>query len=121
MASIDPRDQHHVQSRDDLQRIESDRAEILIYLPTLFESHVLIARRLGMTAGLRWLDDIRSGTAVLQIQPTDLDEASRILRRLPDQTVTLFDAALAVISRLLDLPVWTYDHHFDVMGVRVWR
>jgi predicted nucleic acid-binding protein len=28
----------------------------------------------------------------------------------------LFDAVYAALAERLDLPVWTFDHHFDVMG-----
>ena len=38
-----------------------------------------------------------------------------------DQSITLFDATLAVLAKRLSLPVSTYDHHFDVMGAAVWR
>lgn len=41
--------------------------------------------------------------------------------RFPDQRITLCDAVTAVLSKRLILPVWTYDYHFDVMQVPVWR
>jgi hypothetical protein len=33
----------------------------------------------------------------------------------------MFDAVTAGTSRRLGLPGWTYDHHFDVVGVEMWR
>jgi hypothetical protein len=33
----------------------------------------------------------------------------------------MFDAVAAVVGRWLGLPVWTYDHRFDVVRVEVWR
>lgn len=39
----------------------------------------------------------------------------------PDQTISFFDALLAEMASVLELPVWTYDSDFDVMGVAVWR
>jgi len=30
-------------------------------------------------------------------------------------------ATLAALSARLNAPIWTYDHHFDVMRVKVWR
>jgi len=33
----------------------------------------------------------------------------------------MFDAVTAVVGRRLRMPVWTYDHHFDVVRVEVWR
>jgi predicted nucleic acid-binding protein len=40
---------------------------------------------------------------------------------LPDQRITLFDATIAAVAANLGLEVWTYNHHFDVMRVPVWR
>jgi hypothetical protein len=31
------------------------------------------------------------------------------------------DAVVATLAEQLDLPVWTFDHHFDVMACPVWR
>ncbi len=41
--------------------------------------------------------------------------------RYQDQDLSLFDAIAAVVSERLSLPVWTYDYHFEVMRVEVWR
>ena len=41
--------------------------------------------------------------------------------RYRDQDLSLFDAIAAVVSERLSLPVWTYDHHFDVIRADVWR
>jgi hypothetical protein len=49
-----------------------------------------------------------------------LNAATR-LATFTDQSITLFDAVLAVLSARLELQVWTYDHHFDVMRASVWR
>jgi hypothetical protein len=35
--------------------------------------------------------------------------------------LTLFDTVLAAMSDWLEAPVWTFDHHFDVMQANVWR
>jgi hypothetical protein len=43
---------------------------------------------------------------------------------IPDHLEAELDrylALTAVLSEELDLPVWTYDHHFDVMASYVWR
>ena len=42
-------------------------------------------------------------------------------RQFPDQTITIVDALTAIISTQLNLPVWSYDYHFDIMGVKIWR
>ncbi|MGA3055525.1 MAG: hypothetical protein ABSD63_15050 [Candidatus Korobacteraceae bacterium] len=43
------------------------------------------------------------------------------LATFTDQSITLFDSVLAVLSTRLRVQVWTYDHHFDVMRSEVWR
>jgi len=42
------------------------------------------------------------------------------LRNYPDQKITLHDAALAIVSRDLAIPVWTFDHHLELMGAQIW-
>jgi len=49
------------------------------------------------------------------------EEGVRRIRALDDQKVTVFDAITAVVCLRLESPVWTYDHHFDVMRVPVWH
>lgn len=51
----------------------------------------------------------------------DYFRAAQTVRSFEDQPLTLVDAVLAQLSMRLSAPVWTYDHHFDVMGVTVWR
>ena len=43
------------------------------------------------------------------------------VRGLPDQPITLIDATLAAVAARMRVSVWTYDHHFDAMGIPVWR
>lgn len=33
----------------------------------------------------------------------------------------MFDAVGAALSKRLDVPVWTCDADFDVLGAKVWR
>jgi predicted nucleic acid-binding protein len=51
----------------------------------------------------------------------DYQRAADRVQRFQDQAISLFDAVLAVLAETLDLPVWTFDHQFDVMRVAVWR
>jgi predicted nucleic acid-binding protein len=50
-----------------------------------------------------------------------LDRTLASVGRYRDQPISLFDAVLAVLARDADVPVWTYDHHFDLMKIAVWR
>jgi len=48
------------------------------------------------------------------------DDIERLLA-YTDQPLSLVDAVLAVVSSRLASPVWTFDHHFDVLRAEVWR
>jgi len=43
------------------------------------------------------------------------------VRGYADRRLTLTDLVLATMSVRLVAPVWTYDHHFDLLQVAVWR
>ncbi len=49
------------------------------------------------------------------INPTEDQYFAAIAKakQFPDQTITIVDALTAIISIELDLPVWSYDYHFD--------
>lgn len=119
-AALDPHDAHHEQAQAQLRRLASDRCEIAISFPTLLETYTLVLFRLGKNVALRWLSEMDSAAFV---NPTkeDYHQAAARLSTMPDQSITLFDATSAILSLRLAIPVWTYDHHFDVMRVPVWR
>jgi uncharacterized protein len=70
---------------------------------------------------LRFIQEMSSGAELIHPTSADYELAIQILQRFSDQVITLFDATSAALSQRLNLPVWTYDFHFDVMGVEVWR
>jgi predicted nucleic acid-binding protein len=119
-AAIDEGDKHHGQALEDLQKLVDDRRDILVLYPILLEAHNLVLSRLGTKAALRWLTEMAS-VALMNPTPEDYNQAHAMLRGLPDQRISLFDATVAVIATRTRLDVWTYDHHFDVMRVPVWR
>lgn len=88
---------------------------------TLLEAYGLILRRTRPPVAHSWLDEVTARAALINPSPEDYRQAAERVRHYPDQPITLFDAVAAVLSERLGLPVWTYDHHFDVMGVSVWR
>lgn len=120
-ALRDPDDASHERSREELERIESQRLRLVVPFPTLIESYALAQRRLGLVQGNSFLRHLVRITVLLTPIEEDHRGAIRRVLRYPDQDISLADALLAEVSHRLQAPVWTYDHHFDVMGTSVWR
>ena len=59
--------------------------------------------------------------ALVNPSADDYRQAVDKVKSLKDQPITLFDALVASLANRLNLEVWTYDHHFDIMRVNVWR
>lgn len=119
-AAVDPDDEHHARALLELQKLNRDGHEIVILYSTLLEAYSLIMFRLGRDVASNWLLDMAQ-TAPLNPTSEDYWQAAARIRALTDQSITLFDAVAAVVAARLKLDVWTYDHHFDVMRVGVWR
>jgi predicted nucleic acid-binding protein len=119
-AAVDPDDEHHGRALLELQKLNRDGHEIVILYSTLLEAYSLIMFRLGRDVASNWLLDMAQ-TALLNPTSEDYWQAAARIRALTDQSITLFDAVAAVVAARLKLDVWTYDHHFDVMRVGVWR
>jgi len=119
-AAVDPEDEHHARALLELQKLNRDRQEIVILYSTLLEAYSLIMFRLGRDVAANWLLDMAQ-TALVNPRSEDYWQAAARIRALTDQSITLFDAVAAVVATRLKVDVWTYDHHFDVMRVGVWR
>jgi predicted nucleic acid-binding protein len=119
-APNDTQDEHHERAARDMERLAHQRREVLIAYPILLETYSLMLFRMGTHAALEWLLETGNATMVNPI-PEDYTRASRTVRSLADQSITLVDATLAAIAFRMGVEVWTYDHHFDVMRVPVWR
>jgi len=120
-AAVDPDDGHHKRAQREIKRLARENAEVAIAYPTLLETYTLVLFRLGVKVASVWLNDILIGATLLNPTPQDYRDAVIRLLDLPDQPLTLFDATVAVLASRLDIEVWTYDHHFDVMRAAVWR
>ena len=119
-AVVDPEDEYHTRALRQLQELDSDRRQIMILYSTVLEAYSLIMFRLGRHVASHWLVEMSDATLV-NPTPEDYRQAGTKIRALADQPITLFDAVTAVIATRLQVNVWTYDHHFDVMKVGVWR
>lgn len=119
-AAVDPHDSHHQRALRDLQQLEQDRRAVMVSFPILLEAYSLILYRLGSDVASRWLAEVGDASLV-NPTPEDYRQAATKLRAFEGQEFTLFDATLAVLASRMGLRVWTYDHHFDVMRIPVWR
>ena len=119
-AAADESDAYHDQALRQLQKLAKDGKEVVIAYPTLLEAYGLVLLRIGVEAALKWLAFM---TDAAMVNPTqdDYRQAFSKVRALPDQRITLVDATVAALALRMRLDVWTYDHHFDVMRVPVWR
>lgn len=119
-AAVDPSDGRHHQATRDLDELARHRFDVLISFSTLLEAYTLVLHKLGRSPALRWLNELSNAT-LINPSPEDYRLAKRRLAAFSDQSITLFDATVAVLALRLGMQVWTYDHHFDVMRIPVWR
>jgi predicted nucleic acid-binding protein len=119
-AAVDPDDAHHKRASKELDRLSREKREVVVAYPTLLEAYTLVLFRLGKSVASRWLGDM-ANAALVNPSVEDYRQAAIRVGVLADQPITLFDATVAALSLRLDLQVWTYDHHFDLLRVKVWR
>lgn len=120
-ALADRDDQYHSRARGEARRLAREHLEVVVCYPIVLESYTLVLHRLSGPVAERWLGEVMARSGLVNPHPGDYQRAAERLQRFQDQGITLFDAVLAVLAESLDLPVWTFDHHFDSMQVRVWR
>jgi predicted nucleic acid-binding protein len=119
-AAVDPSDLHHRRARQELQGFSDKSCAVVVSFSTLLEVHSLVLRKIRVSVALGWLREMADAT-LINPTPDDYRQASARLADFADQSITLFDATLAVVASRTGLPVWTYDHHFEVMRVPIWR
>lgn len=119
-AAVDPHDGRHKQAMAELRELDREKREVVVAYPTLLEAYTMVRRRLGGNAASDWLTDM-TDAALVNPTPEDYRQAVARIGALAGQSISLSDATIAVLATRLNLEVWTYDHHFDVMRVSVWR
>lgn len=118
--AVDPSDQYHQRAQSELARLAEQDSVVVLTAPVLIEAYTLISRRLSLATAHRWLEDVNRGTGFLNPTSEDYVQAMNRIRAYNDQPFTMVDSVIAVLSERLNLPVWTYDHHFDIMRVARW-
>jgi predicted nucleic acid-binding protein len=119
-AAADEDDGEHERALRQISELARDGRIVLIPYPILLEAYSLIMKRFGSQGALHWLNDAVQGS-MINPTPEDYSVACAIARALSDQDISLVDATVATLATRLKVAVWTYDHHFDVMRVPVWR
>jgi predicted nucleic acid-binding protein len=119
-AAVDPHDARHKQALAELRKLDREKREVVVAYPTLLEAYTVVLHRLGSNTASDWLIDM-ANAALVNPTPDDYRRAMAKIGTLADQPITLFDATVAALATRLNLEVWTYDHHFDLMRVPVWR
>jgi predicted nucleic acid-binding protein len=120
-AARDPDDSQHERSQRELGRLRSQNLKVVVPYPALLEGYTLVMRELGIREAHGFLEEVVHGSLFENPSPEDYRKASLRVLRYEDQDITLVDAVIAEIADRLAAPVWTFDHHFDVMRVAVWR
>jgi len=119
-AAADESDFYHERALREFRDLVDDQRQVLVAYPTLLETYSLVLKHMGTVSASRWLGYMADVTFVNPI-PEDYRQAMKKVRAFPDQDISLFDATVARLAARLGVQVWTYDHHFDVMRVPVWR
>ncbi len=120
-ALADSDDQYHARAIKELKLLLQDNYQILLLQPTIMEAYTLVMRHMGLRFAHQWLRSITQGCGLINPTPDDYTNAWKLVSRYSDQKITLFDAAIATVSARLQIPVWSFDSDFDVMGTTVWR
>jgi predicted nucleic acid-binding protein len=120
-SALDPSDDDHDRAREDMERLNAEGIGIMVAYTTLCECYSVILYKLGIGAAHGWLREVRDHASLINLTSADFEEAADLVATYQDQALSMFDGVTASLSRRLGLPVWTYDHHFDVVRVEVWR
>jgi predicted nucleic acid-binding protein len=114
-------DQYHARAQEELRIAQSANLTIIVPYPIIMETYSLLLRRVSPATAQVWLNGIAEGLSILSPTSEDFEDAIQRVQRYKDQKVSLFDALLSSLADRFALPVWTFDHHFDTLGVPVWR
>lgn len=114
-------DQYHQRARKTMDQIQRENMAVIVPYPTLMETYSLLLRCVSPVTAHHWLEEIQEQVSIITPTGPDFEAATHLATRYENQVITLFDALLAVLSGEFTLPVWTFDHHFDILQVEVWR
>jgi predicted nucleic acid-binding protein len=115
------RDGLHERAKAELARLKAERYTLVVTYSVLLEIHALILRRERPSFAAQFVDALMAGSMMVNPGAEDYRAAHALVKRYADQTISLVDATLAVLSMKLSVPIWTFDADFDILGAQVWR
>ncbi|MDP9411660.1 MAG: hypothetical protein M3R38_06235 [Actinomycetota bacterium] len=118
-AMRDPDDARHSRACEELARLGAEGLTAAVPYPVLLEAYSLVMKKLGVREARGFLSELEEKYPFVLAERRDHEAASATVRRYPDQDVTLVDAVVFAMGSRLSVPVWTHDHHFDVVGAAV--
>ena len=119
-AAADEDDSEHERALRQMDELDRHGLIVVIPYPILLEAYSLVWKRFGAHAALQWLGNAVDAS-LINPTPEDYSVACALVQALSDQDISLVDATVAALAKRLNVEVWTYDHHFDVMRAPVWR
>lgn len=120
-GAIDTSDQFHARAQAEIQRIAKEKLIVVVSFPVYIETYSLLLYRLGFEQANRFSQNYLESANLLNPTEEQYLKAIKKVQQFPDQTITIVDALTAILADELNIPVWTYDYHFDVMKISVWR
>lgn len=120
-ALVDRDDRLHSRARREVLVLEEQCISPMVATPVLAEGYNLVLRRLGGSVARTWCSQLITGSGLLNPSTDDYLAAAARLVRYDDQPISLTDAVVAELADRLQVPVWTFDHHFDLLEITVWR
>lgn len=119
------RDGEHERAVRELNALEAQGYRLLLSQPIILETHKLLLRRNLLPYAHDYTLALTERFHTVNPQSEDYETGLDIIGRFTDQPLSLFDATLAALATRLALPVWTFDHHFDILSAtlnfEVWR
>jgi len=120
-GAIDTSDQFHARAQAEIQRIAKEKLIVVVSFPVYIETYSLLLYRLGFEQANRFSQNCLESANLLNPTEEQYLKAIKKVQQFLDQTITIVDALTAILADELNIPVWTYDYHFNVMKISVWR
>ena len=120
-GAIDPSDQYHSRAQAELKRIAEQNLTVIISFPVYVETYNLLLYRLDFEQATYFTQRCLQFNNLINPTEDQYFAAMEKVRQYPDQKITIVDGITAILSQELNLPVWSYDYHFEIMRVKIWR